>query len=238
MGMNDSFDKTSKILQEIKEIIDRIGNEPEVFSQIDTDLALEKTRKLYDILLNFHTEEGKKTKLPFREKTEEMQVTESTKEKVKPLPESPPAEEPSNEGMLFGNEEERKESVKEKVDIPVENPSLNLFSISTENTSGGKKSVVDKISESHNEKSIGDAFRKDKIKSLKQAIGINEKFFFINELFDGNMKEYAIAIDALDAIVSLDETLNALEGYIHSFDWNNDSDAVVLLKEFIERKFK
>ena len=46
------------------------------------------------------------------------------------------------------------------------------------------------------------------MKDLKDAIGINEKFLFINELFDGNLQDYSEALNKLNAFENLQSAEN------------------------------
>src|ERR1051325_1170887 len=60
------------------------------------------------------------------------------------------------------------------------------------------------------EESVAEKISHKKISDLKSVIGINEKFQFINELFDGNMKEYNVALDQINNFSSLGEAVNYL----------------------------
>jgi len=85
---------------------------------------------------------------------------------------------------------------------------------------------------------VGDKIQQDKISELKSAIGINEKFFFINELFDGDMKNYNEAIEKLDTVARLEEGFLLLKELREENDWKEDNDAYLQLSGFVNRKFK
>ena len=72
---------------------------------------------------------------------------------------------------------------------------------------------------------------------LRQAIGINEKFLFINGLFNGDLGRYNKAIDEFNEL-STKEGVNAhfLELKIHN-QWSDDNEGVVKLKALLDRKF-
>ncbi len=126
----------------------------------------------------------------------------------------------------------------------------------------GKKTVIDKLSPEGN-KTIGDLFVQDDnsvhqrlsgqktdrsigarmqqhpISSLKDAIGANEKFLFINELFDGDIQAYHDAIarlnEAADVKAAFD-TLNAL-GREFSWDAGRSSATIEMLANFVQRRY-
>lgn len=75
------------------------------------------------------------------------------------------------------------------------------------------------------------------VADMKTAIGINDKFRFINELFHGNSQEYNIAINQINNCRSFDEAdvyLNTLRGL---YDWKDDSQAVNSFVGLVERRF-
>ena len=238
MEKSISFDKANKILHDLKIIIGRLNIEQGNIAQIDIDLALEKTRRLYEILLQSYPLDNPEIESSFNSEADEESMPETVQGKQVMVSEPSPEREMDKDGLLFGKEELTWESANDKKENPSRRSSVNLFTPSLENTKHEKTTIVDKISETLQDKSIGDVLQKDKIDSLKQAIGINEKFFFINELFDGNMKEYSLVLEELDSLNSFDETISTLDRLIVSNNWNKESEALALLKEFIERKFK
>ena len=99
------------------------------------------------------------------------------------------------------------------------------------------KSVGEKIQKDRNEETIADKIQKNKISSLKIAIGINEKFFFINELFNGSLNEYNKSIEELDGQKDLQDALAYLNKLQQQNMWYPGTDAFEQLKQFVERKF-
>jgi hypothetical protein len=111
---------------------------------------------------------------------------------------------------------------------------MDLFSTAFDSEA---KTVAEEISEKVNEESLAEKFQKNKITDLKEAIGINEKFYFINELFDGVMKEYNEAIETLNSKPLKEEALNHLKQIKEERDWKEDAEAFGQLKGILERKF-
>ena len=87
------------------------------------------------------------------------------------------------------------------------------------------------------EKSLGPKVPSDRIENLKSAININEKFMFINDLFDGNLREYNETIETLNGFKSLDQANDFLDLMRRKNFWDTGSNAFKRLKELLERKF-
>lgn len=72
-----------------------------------------------------------------------------------------------------------------------------------------------------------------KIASLREAIGINDKFLMIRDLFDGDGEAYNAAIDSLDGFDSLDDCMIHI---VENYEWNPDSEGAKFLMQLLERK--
>ena len=72
------------------------------------------------------------------------------------------------------------------------------------------------------------------IEDLAKAIGLNDKFRFIRELFDGDREKYHEAIQILNELPSYQEA----EHYINQrFDWDQEKPEVQKFMELVRRKF-
>lgn len=72
-----------------------------------------------------------------------------------------------------------------------------------------------------------------KIVDLRKAIGINDKFIMLRDLFGGNEAQYNTTIDALNSFTSLDDCMIYI---VENFAWNPDSEGAKLIVSLIERK--
>lgn len=72
------------------------------------------------------------------------------------------------------------------------------------------------------------------IGSLREAIGINDRFLLIGELFGGDRERYEEAIELLDTRESLDDCMIHIA---ENYTWNPNSDGAKLLFELLERKY-
>ena len=87
------------------------------------------------------------------------------------------------------------------------------------------------------DESVAEKLQHNKIFDLKSAIGINEKFQFINELFDGNMKEYTVAVDQMNSFSSLTEAESYIANLKEVYKWKPDNHIAENFKELVERRF-
>ena len=68
-------------------------------------------------------------------------------------------------------------------------------------------------------------------------ININDKFRFINELFEANATEYNIAIEQINAVSTLVELNNYLNGLKSIYEWKDDSEVVKNIYALAQKRF-
>lgn len=77
-----------------------------------------------------------------------------------------------------------------------------------------------------------------KVETLREAISINQRFSFINELFGGENMEYHAAIQHLDSLPTADQARAYVTGdLLQRHDWSRKEEHVNKLLKLIERKF-
>lgn len=81
---------------------------------------------------------------------------------------------------------------------------------------------------------LGEEMNHSKIASLREGIGINDKFLMIRDLFDGDGDAYAEAIEALDSLESLDDCMIHI---IENYAWNPDTEGSKFIMQLLDRKF-
>ena len=90
-------------------------------------------------------------------------------------------------------------------------------------------------------KTLGDAMASsdepttplNRVTELRKAIGLNDKFLLIRDLFGGDVERYEATIDTLDEFEDLDECMIYI---VENFRWNPDSEAARLIVSLLERK--
>lgn len=73
----------------------------------------------------------------------------------------------------------------------------------------------------------------NRIADLRKAIGLNDKFLMIRDLFGGDAARYEDTIDTLNEFDDLDECMIYI---VENFRWNPDSEGAKLLVSLLERK--
>jgi hypothetical protein len=185
------------ILENVKEISSMVAGFTnfDKIPDIDMDLALEKVRNLYDILLMLkqsHLKEDNRTtdKIPGSEAT-----PDSTSEK---------ADKTDNKGKIISD---------------------RFKSQST--------SLHDSFLKSEKYDDLSTKLKSKPITNIADAIGINDKFIFIKELFGGNENKYYKTIEVLNDATNFNDAYNYLIG---NFNWDMDSSLVQILLDLIRRK--
>lgn len=116
-----------------------------------------------------------------------------------------------------------------KNEEPLAQTAYDLFSTTSED-------AVSKQFASGEEQSVGEKMQKTQVENIREAIGINEKFLFINELFNGDMTRYNKILDEINELT----TNKGVETYILELkvqsQWGDDNEAYHKLKELCARK--
>ena len=234
--------------------------------QIDKDLLLEKTRSLYEQMMALEdvsreekppepkpaTENETPAELETEEKVVEKEgtITEMSSSEVensgraepnetapepkkKPEPENmPKAEEMPEESRRTEVQAEKDNTPPEKEKRPVDAPktTLDLFSEAPPETLGDSLTSVKKPV-------LADSLQMNGISDLREAIGINDKFLFINELFNGDLERYNKVIDELNGFSGLSGVQTYLTELQVQYQWDEQGSAYQKLNILLERKF-
>ncbi len=234
--------------------------------QIDKDLLLEKTRALYEQMMALENTRQKdkmsgqapasEEEIPAVEEltetvvVEEEIVTETLTVEDREMPDAEPEkkvpepeEKPEKEGIPVTEEKvvepvikeepvEEKPDPVEKTDKPVEplKTTLDLFSEAPPETLGEMLTSAEKPA-------VADSLQMRGINDLREAIGINDKFLFINELFNGDLGRYNKVIDELNGFSGLSGAQTYLTELQVQYQWAENSQAYQKLNVLLERKF-
>ncbi|GAB4042439.1 hypothetical protein [Spirosoma jeollabukense] len=86
--------------------------------------------------------------------------------------------------------------------------------------------------------SIAETFHRAPIESIARSISLNQKFRFINQLFNGNANEYNQAIQEIDTLNNYGQALDLIsDQYASQYIWDMKSDEVSELVEILKRRF-
>ena len=104
------------------------------------------------------------------------------------------------------------------------------FEISSNETLG--ESMID------DDNSLNARFQHAPVGDLKKAIGLNDKFLFVNELFGGSMEKYNKSIDNLNDLKTLNGAMIYLNELKVELQWNSSNEAYKKLWTLVAQKFE
>ncbi len=202
------------LINSIKEHSDNIGDKQHI-PQLELELILHKIEKLYQKSIVFnHLNSFPDQGIPLvRTETESEKLVEVPKPEIKKeVPK--PVESTEKPIDLFGSE------------IPpvVEKPKQEKRVEKKEERKEPAPVVMNKI-------------QKPSIPDLNKAIGLNDKFLFANELFEGSMQEYSIAVQQLNGAESLESAMDYFSNLQQLYEWDMERESVKRLLELVDRRF-
>ncbi|NLN31413.1 MAG: hypothetical protein GX158_09320 [Bacteroidales bacterium] len=95
-------------------------------------------------------------------------------------------------------------------------------------------SVIEKLGTRKEEDDMRSRIKSKPIHSLTEAIGINDKFLFVRELFQGDTGKYNKAVSALENSSGFEEARKMIMDYAGN---DKDNEAAKQLIELVKRKF-
>jgi hypothetical protein len=238
------MDKTA-LLNEIRKELEgllsqaqKLEQETQTVHQIDKDLLLEKTRRLYEKMLALEEPvatakapeiqpEPEESVPPPKPEPDEIHPPVAATEEKAPVTET--QEETKNEPEIPETMPEEKPQPEKPAPKPAET-TLDLFSSTSKETLGETLKPSDKPA-------VADTLSPQKINDLREAIGINDKFLFVNELFNGDLERYNKVIDELNGFAGLSGAQTYLTELQVQYQWDENSPAFLKMGAILERKF-
>jgi hypothetical protein len=108
-----------------------------------------------------------------------------------------------------------------------------------ERYSTDKGSVHERLAQIRDDKSIGMRMQSKPVANIKDAIGLNEKFLFINELFGGDISAYNNAITDLNSRASIHDAFEMLNNLTEEYKWDGQRSAETIEKfaNLVQRRY-
>jgi hypothetical protein len=217
-------------LKEATDLIDDLKNKPE-FPELQIELARSKCKSaeeliklIGDIIIVAGTEDLMKTGssesvvdndiLEIQEKIEEEEIEEKIKEEQ-------PAEEKTEETITHNDEPDY---------IGDNKPDKKNDQIVADRFSHLASRINEKVGDS---KKTEGKTRTVPVTDLNRAIGINDRFYYIRELFNGKEDSYRLTINSLNNASSKEEATGILREAVKEMA---DSEPALQLLELVERK--
>lgn len=98
-------------------------------------------------------------------------------------------------------------------------------------------SVNERIQSGKSDLTLSDKMSLKPIADLKSTIGINEKFQFVNELFDGSTEIYNQAIALLNNCSGQAEATSLFAGLQQRNGWDPENPVFLRLQEYVTRRY-
>lgn len=224
-------------LDEIQQLVAKLGIEGAVHA-IDVDLTLDKLRDVYDLLSHLRNEA---TALSFEmpvEKSVEVKAPDVSIENESNIEDDDISTELSIEPVEGTELEEQHEPSAEKKEATRAEVHSRVKPVTDrrnvgESFSKEKPSLHEELTQSAQTEDISSKLKTKPISNLGSAIGLNEKFEFIQNLFDADTQKYNHTLDVLNRATDFNE---AYEYISSNFTWDMNDPLVQRILELIRRK--
>ena len=120
------------------------------------------------------------------------------------------------------------------VDIDVKSNPEKDKGILGDKFQGSKKFMDELISEHHPSKDISLKLQSRPIDDIGKAIGLNEKFLFINELFNGDSLMFKKTLEQINQLGDFNDAFSYLTT---QFSWDMKNETANKFMELVRRKF-
>lgn len=95
-------------------------------------------------------------------------------------------------------------------------------------------SINDIINANQSGNVLANKLNKKPISNINSAIGLNDKFQYIRELFDGSADNYSTTVEKLNSFNDFDEAIKFIE---QSFQWDTEDSVVIKFLEIVNRRY-
>jgi hypothetical protein len=246
----EMIDKNLDDLAKVTQII-RKFRDTGIMPDIEKDIVIAKLQSIYECIQEVKSErilahdviatapKSEKPEAIITEvtpsKKEETSDKKETKEAPVPVKEIPaPTKEASVPVKETNNSEQKyKEVIKSKR----QNPKIgSKQEIKTEILADQFQQTFlnEALAQFNNRLDISKKLQSRPLKDISTAIGLNEKYLFIKELFNDNAALYQNTIDKLNNFANFNEAIQFIDDY---FEWDFDAEQVQKLLELVHRRF-
>lgn len=254
--MEQSNNEQNSVIFSISEILRKMSNQVnflirnhKLLSQLDVDMLMENTRKLYDTVCSVQCNMDVDS-IPMEVEgieNEELEVDETLDIENSDFDDEEDDEvivnkETDNDENKFENEIE--------MDFEIDNDEDENDDENHDNDSGIRSyikmpaqiddnvnlTINDKL-EQPEDKSLASVLQKKAITDIMTAIDLNDRFLFLNELFDSNMEKYNKAIKTLNSFSTLLGAKTYMSELQIELQWDCESEAYKKLDNLVERRF-
>ena len=283
--MEQRNNNQNSIIFDIEELLNKMSNQirflirnEEPMSQLDLDLMMKNTRKLYDTLCSIDVKEEDISLQDYESTSQQVEDDESLQDY------KTTSQQVEDDGLLTPEDDDHVDMVwdftiedAEEEDISLQvnettsqqvedDESLQDYettsqqveeevdlvtqrlgdSVTSEEEDSGIRAYRKTSNEHHTlgdvweqaeDNSLAARLQRTAVSDLMTAIGINDKFLLLNELFSGSMEKYNKSIRALNSFSTLLGARTYMSELQIEFQWDCESEAYKKLSDLIERRF-
>lgn len=247
--MDSKNNEQNSVIFSIAEILGKMSNQVgflirnnKLMSQLDVDMLMENTRKLYDTVCSVRCNmdvdsipmevDGDEGTGAGTGDEEQMDVVWDFTDDDDDEDDDAFEDDLDVETDSVNDIDAQDEEVEEEEDIEEE-----VEEESSESDCGAKTQTIGDILENAEDNSLAARLQKKPIADLTTAVGINDKFLLLNELFSGSMEKYNKSIRALNNFPTLLGAKTYMSELQIEFQWDCESEAYKKLTDLIERRF-
>jgi hypothetical protein len=219
MDFNATVDLIIRDLDEAREIIDDFRNYPGV-PVIQVELAKSKCKSAAEVIANLKNIQLPVSDMPRKESSPLLEEKPS-KPAVKPEPKAdntaismPPTVKNENKNIL-GNK-------------------VQDSTIIADTFSHLPGSLNEQLGSMREDEDVSDILKTQPLTDLSDAIGVNDKFLFIREIFRGNSGSYEQAITKLNNAENIKDAKAIILSYTGKYE---ETEASKQLLDLVKRKF-
>ena len=281
--MKETNNEQNSVIFQIEEVLNKMSNQvgflirnKKLINQLDLDLLMENTRKLYDTLCsvkcNMDVDSIPMEVQEFRNSGDEEFVAEDELENEELESDEiedeyeefesdfeEDIEEDLEEDFCASETQEFKDMETEELEGYEDEDEVDEQELDDSKSSELEDSVPqeaedsgiraykkvytiephtlgDKL-EAAEDTSLAARLQRKPVADLAAAIGINDKFLLLNELFGGSMEKYNKSIRALNNFSTLLGAKTYMSELQIEFQWDCESDAYKKLDNLVERRF-
>lgn len=257
----------NNLLHALEEVVEATANITEtkgLIHQIDIDVLKDKIKELYSIVNHLDKENNKLAGSSveifdsnnLNETTPEKDIVNTEKNAVENITqnnndinavniESPIADKQNEEPVINENLIQQEIAFVENEKI-TESPAPPITESNNKTPQSQPITLAEKFKKQDN--SINEQIKANNtvrneiitgspIQNLKVAIGINDKFIFINELFKGQMQEYDSTISLINDAGSEASAFAVLNDMLQKFGTSDKTETRTKLERYIRRRF-
>lgn len=230
MDFNATIDLIIRDLDDAREIIDDLKRYPGV-PTLQVELAKSKCKSAGEVIALL---KNRQIFMPDIENNKQL-IVEPDKKEITVKKEIPEKEIPEKENIVnLKSDESRKSPVLKKMlsDQP-EKKSSELIIIA-DTFSHLSNSLNEQLGNRKGDEGVSALLKTKQLSSLSEAIGVNDRFLYIREIFNGNKEAYSQAIFRLDSAECITDARAVIMSYT---DEKNENEAVEQLLDLVKRKF-